>query len=104
MMQQPSPPSRPRAYVVGCDAKSDIRVFSGITYHLAMEGVQDGLLTGMVNLYPRGMSAWGVYARAGWWKLSGGPAGRSGFKFTDGFLDAIWRRNLRCPAGARYLN
>lgn len=48
-MQQTPPPARSRTYVVGCDAKSDIRVFSGITYHLAVQGVQDGLLNGMVN-------------------------------------------------------
>jgi glycosyltransferase involved in cell wall biosynthesis len=93
-MQQPSPPSRPRAYVVGCDVKKDIRVFSGSTYHLALEGVQDGLLTAMVNLYPRGIGAWRVYALAGWWKLRGGIHGRHGFKFTDGFLDGVWKRGL----------
>ena len=51
-MQQTPPPARSRTYVVGCDAKSDIRVFSGITYHLAVQGVQDGLLNGMVNSIP----------------------------------------------------
>lgn len=92
---QPLPPNRPRAYVVGCDVKQDIRVLSGITYHLAMQGVQDGLLTGMLNLYPRGIRGCGVYARAGWWKLKGGLSGRrSGFKFTDGYLDSIWKRGL----------
>jgi glycosyltransferase involved in cell wall biosynthesis len=94
-MQQPVPPSAPRVYVVGCDAKQDIRVFSGITYHLANQGVEDGLLTGMVNLYPRGIRGCGVYARAGWWKLRGGIHGRHGFIFTDGYLDSIWKRTLR---------
>jgi glycosyltransferase involved in cell wall biosynthesis len=103
-MEQAPPSARPRTYVVGCDAKSDIRVFSGTTYHLAMQGVQDGLLTGMVNLYPRGTHAWRAYARAGWWKLKGGFTGRSGFKFTDGFLDAIWRRNLPVLGGSKIVN
>src|SRR5205823_10991442 len=94
IMHQASDPSRIRTYLVGCDVKSDIRVFSGITYHLATQWVEDGLLTGMVNLYPRGIAAWRVYARAGWWKLSGGIHGRHGFKFTDGFLDGIWKRSL----------
>ncbi len=43
-MQQTVTPDRPRTYLVGCDAKDDARVFSGGTYHLAIEGVQDGLL------------------------------------------------------------
>jgi glycosyltransferase involved in cell wall biosynthesis len=103
-MQQASPSAERRIFVVGCDAKSDIRVFSGSTYHLAMQGVQDGLFTGMVNLYPRGMDAWGIYARAGWWKLKGGLSGRSGFKFTDGFLDTIWRRSLPALAGSKVIN
>jgi glycosyltransferase involved in cell wall biosynthesis len=103
-MQQASPPARSRTYVVGCDAKSDIRVFSGITYHLAVQGVQDGVLNGMVNLYPRGIHAWGAYARAGVWKLKGGFGGRSGFKFTDGFLDAVWRRNLPALKGSKVIN
>src|SRR6266446_1463476 len=93
-MQQVSPSARRCTYVVGCDVKRDIRVFSGSTYHLALQGVEDGLLTGMVNLYPRGIAAWRVYARAGWWKLSGGIHGRHGFKFTEGFLDGIWKRSL----------
>jgi glycosyltransferase involved in cell wall biosynthesis len=103
-MQRASSQGLRRAYVVGCDAKSDIRVFSGTTYHLAMQGVQDGLFTGMVNLYPRGMDAWGIYARAGWWKLKAGFSGRSGFKFTDGFLDAIWRRRLPALADSKVVN
>lgn len=103
-MTQPSPASGTRTYVVGCDAKSDIRVFSGITYHLAKQGVQDGLLTGMVNLYPRGIGAWRVYARAGWWKLSGGLRGRQGFKFTDGFLDGIWKSRLPALQGSTVIN
>lgn len=93
-MQQPSLPSRPRAFVVGCDVKQDIRVFSGSTYHLAQQGVEDGVLTGMVNLYPRGIAAWQVYARAGWWKLLGGIRGRHGFTYTDEYLDGIWKQGL----------
>ena len=103
-MTQPSSASGTRAYVIGCDAKSDIRVFSGITYHLANQGVQDGLLTGMVNLYPRGIGAWQVYARAGWWKLSGGLRRRQGFKFTDAFLDGIWKRRLPALQGSTVIN
>lgn len=91
-------------YVVGCDAKQDIRVFSGSTYHLAKQGVEDGLLTGMVNLYPRGVDAWRVFARAGLWKLSGGLRGRHGFKFTDGYLESIWKRSLPGLKGARVVN
>jgi glycosyltransferase involved in cell wall biosynthesis len=103
-MREPSPPSRPRAYLVGCDAKDDTRVFSGSTYHLAIQGVQDGLLSGMVNLYPRGIGGWRVYARAGWWKLSGGWSGRHGFKFTDGYLDGVWRRNLPALRSSTVIN
>jgi glycosyltransferase involved in cell wall biosynthesis len=103
-MQQSSLPSTPRVYIVGCDVKSDIQVLSGITYHLAMQGVQDGLLTGMVNLYPRGIRGCAVYARAGWWKLKGGLGGRKGFKFTDSYLDAIWRRNLPVLEGSKVIN
>ncbi|MBV8337111.1 MAG: glycosyltransferase family 4 protein [Alphaproteobacteria bacterium] len=83
-------PAKRRAYVVGYDFKEDIRVFSGTTYHLAQQGVEDGLLTGMVNLYPRGGRYWSVFARGGLWKLSG----RVGFKYTDWFLGPIWRRAL----------
>jgi glycosyltransferase involved in cell wall biosynthesis len=93
-MERSSSPSKSRAYVVGCDVKRDIRVFSGITYHLALEGVRDGLLTAMVNLYPRGVGAWRVYARAGWWKLRGGIHGRHGFIFTDEYLEGIWKHGL----------
>jgi glycosyltransferase involved in cell wall biosynthesis len=103
-MPQPAVPGRAGTYLVGCDAKRDIRVFSGSTYHLAAQGVQDGLFTGMVNLFPRGIHAWGVYAGAGWWKLKGGFSGRSGFKFTDSFLDAIWRRNLPVLKGSKIVN
>jgi glycosyltransferase involved in cell wall biosynthesis len=103
-MTPPSPASGTRAYVIGCDAKSDIRVFSGITYHLAKQGVRDGLLTGMVNLYPRGIGAWRVYARATWWKLSGGLRGRQGFKFTDAFLDGIWKSRLSTLQGSTVIN
>jgi glycosyltransferase involved in cell wall biosynthesis len=97
-------PSGARAYVVGCDCRNDIRVFSGSTYHLALEGVEAGLLTGMVNLYPRGLAGWPVYARAGWWRLSGGLRGRYGFKFTDGYLDGIWKRGLPALQGSRVIN
>jgi glycosyltransferase involved in cell wall biosynthesis len=103
-MGQAAAPGWAGTYLVGCDAKSDIRVFSGTTYHLAEQGVQDGLFTGMVNLFPRGIHACGVYARAGWWKLKGGLSGRSGFKFTDEFLDAIWRRNLPILKGSKIVN
>jgi glycosyltransferase involved in cell wall biosynthesis len=103
-LEETSPSARCPTFVVGCDAKSDIRVFSGSTYHLAAQGVEDGLLTGMVNLYPRGIHAWGVYVRAGWWKLKGGLNGRGGFKFTNSFLDAAWRRNLPVLEGSKIIN
>jgi glycosyltransferase involved in cell wall biosynthesis len=103
-MQQTVTPDRPRTYLVGCDAKDDARVFSGSTYHLALEGVQDGLLAGMVNLYPRGIGGWRLYAQAGWWKLNGGLRGRHGFKFTDGFLDAIWGKNLPALRDSAVIN
>lgn len=93
-MRQATSPGKRNTYLVGCDAKRDIQVFSGITYHLAMQGVEDGLLTGMVNLYPRGIHAWGVYARAGWRKLRCGVRGSHGFKYTDGYLDGLWKHGL----------
>ena len=99
-MQRTLCPRRLRTYVVGCDCRSDIRVFSGSTYHLALAGVEVGVLAGMVNLYPRVTEAWPVYLRAGWWKLSG----RCGFKFTDGYLDGIWERGLRALQGCRIIN
>jgi len=103
-MQQQLLPDALRTYVVGCDFKSDIRVFSGSTYHLALEGVEAGLLSGMVNLHPRGIGGWPIYARAAWWKLRGGLRGRYGFKFTDGYLDGIWKRGLPALRGSRVIN
>jgi glycosyltransferase involved in cell wall biosynthesis len=103
-MQRVSSSARRPTYVVGCDVKRDIRVFSGTTYHLANQGVEDGLLTGMINLYPKGIAAWRVYAKAGLWKLRGGFRGRHGFKFTDGYLDTIWRRSLPALKGATIIN
>jgi glycosyltransferase involved in cell wall biosynthesis len=101
---QVSPPAERRTYVVGCDVRRDIRVFSGSTYHLAQQGVEDGLFTGMINLYPKGVGAWRVYARAGLWKLRGGLRGRHGFTLTDGYLEGIWRRALPNLAGATVIN
>src|SRR5215472_1150359 len=105
MIMQHAPPSRrSRTYVVGCDVRQDIRVFSGITYHLAQQGVEDGLLTGMMNLHPRGIGDWRVYAKAGLWKLSGGFRGRHGFIFTDGYLDGIWKRGLQALQDSIVIN
>jgi glycosyltransferase involved in cell wall biosynthesis len=102
---QPAASSAGRCtYLIGCDVKNDIRVFSGSTYHLALEGVQDGLLTGMMNLYPRGIEAWRVYARAGWWRLRGGIRRRRGFKYTEGFLDGVWQRGLPALQGSIVIN
>ena len=95
-MHRASRSSGSRTYIVGCDFRCDIRVFSGITYHLALEGMEAGLLTGMVNLYPRGVGAWPVYARAGLWRLSGGVRGRYGFKYTDGPPRGHPRENWTC--------
>lgn len=103
-MQQASPSARCRTYVVGCDVKQDIRVFSGITYHLAKQGVEDGLLTGMINLHPRGIGDWRVYATAGLWKLRGGFRGRHGFIFTDTYLEGIWKRTLPALQGSKVIN
>jgi glycosyltransferase involved in cell wall biosynthesis len=103
-MQQASPSARRCTYVVGCDVKRDIRVFSGSTYHLANQGVEDGLLSGMINLYPKGVGAWRVYVRAGLWRLSGGFHGRHGFKFTDEYLESIWKRRLPALQGATIIN
>ena len=103
MARAPNPVA-PTTYLVGCDSKNDIRVFSGITYHLALQGVQDGVLTAMVNLYPRGVRASAIYARAGLWKLRGGIRGRHGFKFTNGFLDGIWKRGLPALRGSTVIN
>ncbi|MBV8893674.1 MAG: glycosyltransferase family 4 protein [Acidobacteria bacterium] len=101
---QTMPSAKRRAFVVGCDVKRDIRVFSGTTYHLAQQGVEDGLLTGMINLFPKGLGAWRTYARAGLWRLSGGFHGRHGFKFTDGYLNSIWKSAIPAMAGATVIN
>ena len=103
-MQQASPSPGCRTYVVGCDVRQDIRVFSGTTYHLAQQGVEDGLLTGMMNLHPRGIGDWRVYAKAGLWKLRGGFRGRHGFIFTDGYLESIWKRALPALQGSTVIN
>jgi len=103
-MQQASPSPGCRTYVVGCDVRQDIRVFSGITYHLAQQGVEDGLLTGMMNLHPRGIRDWRVYAKAGLWRLRGGFRGRRGFIFTDGYLEDIWKRTLPALQGSTVIN
>jgi glycosyltransferase involved in cell wall biosynthesis len=103
-MQHAPPQGSRRTYVVGCDVKQDIRVFSGSTYHLARQGVEDGLLTGMVNLHPRGIGDWRVFARAGLWRLSGGIHKRHGFKFTDAYLDGIWKRALPALQGSILIN
>src|SRR5216683_1672022 len=104
IMQQASPSPGCRTYVVGCDVRQDIRVFSGTTYHLAQQGVEDGLLTGMMNLHPRGIGDWRVYAKAGLWKLRGGFRGRHGFIFTDGYLESIWKRALPALQGSTVIN
>jgi glycosyltransferase involved in cell wall biosynthesis len=58
----------------------------------------------MVNLYPSGVGAWQVFAKAALWKLGGGLGGRHGFKFTDGYLESIWKRSLPDLKGARVVN
>src|ERR1700761_9018677 len=103
-MRWASSSTRRPIYVVGCDVRRDIRVFSGTTYHLANQGVEDGLLSGMINLYPKGIGAWRVYAKAGLWKLGGGLRGRHGFKFTDGYLDSVWKRSPPTLKGATIIN
>ena len=103
-MQQTLPSPRSRRYVVGCDVREDIRVFSGITYHLAQQGVEDGLLTGMMNLHPQGIGDWRVYAKASLWKLRGGFRGRHGFIFTDEYLEGIWKRTLPALRGSTVIN
>lgn len=103
-MNLASPSTRRCTYLVGCDVKEDIRVFSGITYHLAMQGVEDGLLTGMINLHPRGIGDWRIFVRAGLWKLRGGLHGRYGFKLTDKYLDSIWERGLPALRGSIVIN
>ena len=40
-MQQVAIPGGRPTYLVGCDVKQDIKVFSGITHHLAQQGVED---------------------------------------------------------------
>jgi glycosyltransferase involved in cell wall biosynthesis len=103
-MQHALPSPRSRTYVVGCDVRQDIHVFSGITYHLAQQGVEDGLLTGMINLHPRGISDWRVYVKAGLWRLRGGVRGRHGFIFTDEYLEGIWKRTLPTLQGSAIIN
>jgi glycosyltransferase involved in cell wall biosynthesis len=97
-------PAAPMTYLIGCDARDNTRVFSGSTYHLALEASRSGLITKMINLYPRGIAAWHSYARAGLWKLRGGLRGRQGFKFTDAFLDGAWQRGLPALRGATVIN
>jgi glycosyltransferase involved in cell wall biosynthesis len=93
------------AYLVACDPhRGDVEVFSGITYHLALEGVRDGLIAGMLNLRPRGIRHWRIYVRAALWKLAGGVRGRPGFKFTDEYLDWAWRRTLPVLRGSSVIN
>jgi glycosyltransferase involved in cell wall biosynthesis len=47
------------------------------------------------------MGAWPIYAAAVWWKLNRrDPLRRKGFKFTDTYLDALWKRNLPSLGGA----
>jgi glycosyltransferase involved in cell wall biosynthesis len=75
-------------------------VFSGSTYHLALAGVEAGVLAGMFNLYPRIVGGWPVFLRAGLWKLSG----RYGFKFTDQYLDGVWKRGLQALRGCSIIN
>jgi glycosyltransferase involved in cell wall biosynthesis len=99
-MQNASQRARCPTYLVGCDFKQDIRLVSGITYHLAQQGVADGLLTGMRNLYPRSLGNWQVLARGSVWKLSG----RHGFKYTDGFLDGVWRHALPSLRASTVIN
>ena len=91
-------------YLVGCDNRDDTRVFSGSTYHLARQGIQDGVLTAMLNLYPRGLAGVSTYVRAALWKMQGGWHGRHGFKFTDFFLDPGWKRCLPSLSGAVVVN
>jgi glycosyltransferase involved in cell wall biosynthesis len=83
-----------RIYLVTADSKNPIRAFSGSSYHLALEGMRHGLISGMVNLYPRGLGGWLTYARYGWWKLSRGFPKQRGFIYTDAFLDAAWKQHL----------
>jgi glycosyltransferase involved in cell wall biosynthesis len=103
-MHQATPSPRYRTYVIGCDVRQDIRVFSGTTYHFAQQGVEDGLLTGMMNLHPRGIGDWRVYVKASLWKLRGGFRGRHGFIFTDQYLDGIWKRALPALQGSTVIN
>jgi glycosyltransferase involved in cell wall biosynthesis len=94
-----------KIYLLGYDPhKDDAGVFSGSTYHLALEGVRDGLMTGMLNLRPRGIADWRTYTRAAVWKLAGGLRARAGFKYTDGYLDGVWRRSLPALAGSTVIN
>jgi glycosyltransferase involved in cell wall biosynthesis len=56
--------------------------------------MEDGVLTGMFNLHPKGLNDWRIFLNAGLWKLGGGLHGRHGFKFTDKYLSGIWKRGL----------
>jgi glycosyltransferase involved in cell wall biosynthesis len=101
---QTTPASSRRRYLVISDNKIDVRAFSGITYHLALQGVEDGLLTGMVNLYPKGIADWRVYGQWCLWRLAGGVRGRCGFRFTEAYADGIWKRNLPALQGSIIIN
>jgi glycosyltransferase involved in cell wall biosynthesis len=92
-------------YLVACDPhRGDVEVFSGSTYHLALEGARHGLITGMLNLRPRGITHWRIYVQAALWKLAGGPRGRPGFKFTDEYQNWAWQRALPALRGSSVIN
>ncbi len=93
-----------RKILVGLDVKDDMHAFSGTTYHLGAEGVRAGFLTATEHLFPKGMKALPIYAAAAWWKLRGGLRNRRGFKYTNTYVDAIWRRHLARFSGAAVIS
>ena len=92
-------------FLINCHSRNDHRLFSGISYYLAEQGIRDGLLTGMANLFPRGLGALPVYAAAARWKLTSGRRfPRQGFVYTEMYLDAIWERHLPNFSGSRVIS
>ena len=66
--------------------------------------MEDGLLTGMINLYPRGVGRLAGLCPGGLVEASRRHHGRHGFQFTDGYLKSTWKRALPALQGSRVIN
>jgi hypothetical protein len=94
-MQQTVTPDSPRTYLVGCDGQGRC---PGIYGQHKSRACKTGSWPEWSICIPARDRGWRLYARAGWWKLNGGLRGRHGFKFRDGFLDAIGKKGFQ-PCG-----